>query len=379
MHEKKDYYEILGVSRDATQEEIKRAFRRLARKYHPDVNPGDKEAEEKFKLINEAFEVLSDPEKRAAYDQFGEAGLQGMGFEPGRERGFASFEDLFRDFGFDDIFDVFSFFGEKERHGPRPGSDLKYDIEITLEDAFYGMTTKIEVPIFEKCSFCGGTGAEPGTSPRICPDCRGSGEIRIVKRTGFMHTMKIVPCKKCEGTGRIIDSPCEKCGGSGRERKMRTVAVKIPRGIEDGQYLRLAGQGEPGEKGAPPGDLYIEIHIKEHPIFERHGKDLFCKTIIDLKTAILGGEIEVPTITGKAKIKIPPGTQSHTIFRLKNQGMPGLRDGKRGDQFVKIVVEIPRNLNKEQKRLIERFVEIGEKKKPKTSKGFFERLKEFKG
>jgi molecular chaperone DnaJ len=374
---KKDYYEILGVPRNASQEEIKRAFRHLARKYHPDVNPGNKEVEEKFKEINEAFEVLSDPEKRSAYDQFGEAGLEGVGFKPGGF-GFPSFDELFKDFGFGDIFDVFSEFRERERarHGPEPGADLKYEMEITLEDAFKGMTTKIEVPRFERCSVCGGTGARPGTSPRQCPKCGGTGEIRIIRRTAFMQTMNITPCNKCNGEGEIIETPCKKCNGTGRERKTRTVEVKIPAGVDNGQYLRLAGQGEAGSNGGPPGDLYVVINVREHPVFERHEDDLFCKTTIDLVTAILGGEVEIPTITGKARLRIPPGTQSYTVFRLRGQGMPRLRARGRGDQLVKVVVEIPSRLNKRQGEIIKDFVRAGEVRKPKTTKGFFERLRE---
>jgi molecular chaperone DnaJ len=364
---KRDYYEILGIPRNASQEEIKRAFRHLARKYHPDVNPGDKEAEEKFKEINEASEVLKDPEKRSAYDQFGEAGLEGF-----RPEGFPSFDELFKDFGFGDIFDIFSDFRERARY--QRGVDLKYEMEIALEDAFNGITTKIEIPRFERCSMCNGSGAKPGTSLRECPKCGGTGEIRIVRRTAFMQTMKITPCNKCNGEGKIIETPCKNCNGTGRERKTRIVEVKVPAGVEDGQYLRLAGQGEAGLNGGPPGDLYVVINVREHPIFERHGDDLFCKTTIDLKTAILGGEIEIPTLTSKAKLKIPPGTQSHTVFRLPGEGMPRLRAHGRGDQLVRVVVEIPSKLTRRQEEIIKEFVkEVG---KPKTTRGFFERLRE---
>lgn len=374
----KDYYKILGVDRDASGEEIKRAFRHLARKWHPDVNPGNKEAEEKFKEINEAFEVLKDPEKRNAYDQFGEAGVEGAGFRPGSQ-GFPSFDDLFRNFGFGDIFDVFS--GRSERRGspgPEQGADLKYDLKITLEDAFRGLETEIEVPRFEKCSACGGTGAKQGTSPKKCPKCGGTGEIRMVRRNLFMQTINIAPCDGCGGKGVIIENPCRKCRGTGRERKKRKVSVKIPPGVEEGQFLRLGGEGEAGSMGGPSGDLYVVITIKEHDVFERHGKDLFCKTSVSLPIAILGGEIEVPTMKGRAKIKIPSGTQSHTVFRLKGEGMPGLHERGRGDQMVKVVVEIPEKLGRDQKRLMEEYARsLG--KKTRTGKGFFERFREHKG
>ncbi len=374
----KDYYRILGVGRDASEEEIKRAFRHLARKWHPDVNPGNKQAEEKFKEINEAFEVLKDPEKRSAYDQFGEAGLEGAGFRAGG--GFPGFDDLFRNFGFGDIFDVFSGQGEAGgRAQAREGADLKYELEMTLEDAYHGIDTEIEVPRFEACSACGGTGAKPGTTAKECPKCGGAGELRTVRRTSFMQTMSVSPCDRCGGEGTLIESPCRKCGGSGMERKTAKVKVKIPPGVDGGQFLRLAGQGEAGSKGGHPGDLYVVVSIKEHAVFERHGKDLFCKATVGLPEAILGGEIEVPTIAGRAKIKIPPGTQGNTVFRLRGQGMPELRGRGKGDQLVRVSVEIPRSLSREQRRLAEDLARAFGKKRAEASRGFFERLREHKG
>ncbi|MBN2043311.1 MAG: molecular chaperone DnaJ [Candidatus Aenigmarchaeota archaeon] len=375
----KDYYDILGIDRDASEDEIKKAFRHLARKWHPDVNPDNKEAEGKFKEINEAFEVLKDPEKRSAYDQFGSAGVEGAGFRPG-SGGSPSFDDLFRNFGFGDIFDVFSGSGEKRRRsfGPEQGADLKYGLEMTLEDAFRGVETEILVPRFEQCSVCRGSGAKPGTSPKKCTKCGGTGEIRMVRRNAFIQTMNIAPCDRCGGEGTIIDKQCSHCDGTGKERKTRKVKVKIPAGVDDGQYLRLSGQGEAGSKGGPPGDLYIVIGLKEHPIFERHESDLFCRTSVSIAIAVLGGEIGVPTINGKAKIKIPSGTQSHTVFRLRGQGMPELHGRGRGDQLVKVVVDIPKKLSKDQKRLMEEYADTFEKK-IETSRGFFERLREHKG
>lgn len=375
---KKDYYELLGVDRNATQEDIKKAFRHMARKYHPDVNPDNKDAEDRFKEINEAFEVLKDPEKRSAYDQFGEAGIEGMGSEQSQGRGFGSFDDLFRDFGFGDIFNVFGGMGggRRRRGGPEPGADLRYDLEITLKDSYDGFNTKIKVPRTEQCSECDGSGAKKGTDPEKCPECGGSGEIRHIRRMGFMQTVNITHCDRCNGKGTIISKPCTKCKGSGKESKIRTVEVKIPPGVEDGQYLRLAGQGEAGDNGGYPGDLYVIIKVKEHPVFERHGNDIFCKTTLSIIKAILGGTLSVPTIKGNVELKIPPGTQSHTVFRLKGQGMPDVRRRRKGDQLVKVVIDVPRKLSKEQTRLIEEFNKTLEDDKEKTEKGFFEKLKE---
>lgn len=365
---KKDYYEILGVNRDASTDEIKRAFRQLARKYHPDVNPGNKEAEEKFKEINEAFQVLSDQQKRAQYDQFGHAAFKPEDFAG--FRGF-SFDDLFRNFGFGDIFDAFSRFGERER--AREGADLRYDIKILLNDAFNGLTHKIEVPHFVECDICKGTGAKPGFL-KDCKDCNGTGEIRRVQRSIFVQVVNISPCSKCNGSGKIATKSCETCNGIGRIKKIEKIEVKIPKGIDDGQYLRISGKGEPGDNGGQPGDLYVVVNIKEHEIFERHESDLFCKTTIDLGTAIFGGEIEVPTLSGKAKLKIPPRTQSYTVFRLKGQGMYHFNSNKKGDQLVKVIVKIPEKLSKQQEELLK---ESFSEKKIQTSKGFFEKLKEY--
>lgn len=369
----KDYYDILGVSRDASEDEIKKAFRQLARKYHPDVNPDKKDAEEKFKEINEAFEVLKDPEKRQAYDRFGEAGVEAEGYRSSG-RGFPGFDDIFSDFGFGDIFNVFSGSGQgpRSRHAHENGADLKYELEIDLEDAFRGVTIKIEVPRHEKCSVCKGSGAKPGTSSKQCSKCRGSGEVRMVRQIGFIQSLNIGPCDKCRGTGTIIESLCSNCKGAGREKKTRNVEVKIPAGVDDGQYLRLSGQGEAGANGGQEGDLYVVIRVKEHDLFERHETDFFCKTSIGLKTAISGGSVKVPTISGNATLKIPAGTQSHTVFRLNGMGMPEVHKKKRGDQLVKVVVEIPKKVDR---KLLESLKKHDEK--IRSGKGFFERLREF--
>lgn len=363
----KDYYKILGINKDASQDEIKKAFRQLARKYHPDVNLDNKDAEEKFKEINEAFQILSHPEKRKQYNQFGSSGFKAQDFSGFRS---PSFDDLFKDFGFGDIFDIFSGSrGAKERGG----ADLRYDIEINLEDAFKGLKTKIEIPHFAKCSTCDGTGAKPGFL-KECPECNGIGEVRRMQRNMFAKIINITPCMKCCGTGKIVTKLCETCNGEGKIKKIKKIEIKIPKGIDDGQYLRIAGEGEIGENGGSPGDLYIVVNIKEHKIFERRESNLFCSTTIDLRTAIFGGEIKIPTIDGISKLKIPPGTQSHTIFKLKYQGMPVLHSKQRGNLLVKVIVDIPKKISKKQEQLLKQFISG---KETKTTKGFFDRLKEY--
>lgn len=345
---KRDYYEILGVDKNASQEEIKKAFRQLAKKWHPDVNPSNiKEAEEKFKEINEAFQVLSDPQKRRQYDEYGHAAFKPEDFD---FREF-SFDEIFRNFGFGDIFRGFGF-GEREE-----GADIRYDIDITLEEAFEGTEKNINVPHTVACSVCKGTGAKPGFL-KNCDECNGTGEIRRVSRSAFAHMVNITACRKCGGLGKIAAKKCDECKGNGALRKTKTVKVNIPKGIDSGQYLRIAGEGEHGEAG--PGDLYVVVRIKDHSVFKRRHADLFCKTTIDLATAVLGGEIEVPTISGSVKIDIPPGTQSHTVFRLRSQGMPYINSSRRGDLLVKVVVNIPKKLTKKQERLLKEFFSEGE-------------------
>ena len=362
---KKDYYELLGLSKNASQDEIKKAFRNLAKKYHPDINK-DKNAEEKFKEINEAFQVLSDSQKRSQYDQFGHAA-----FRPEDSQGFRdfNFEDLFRNFGFEDIFEGFSGFEGKSRK--RKGQDMRYDLEISLEEAFNGLAKKIEVENFVKCEKCNGTGSKHGHTKK-CDECDGKGEVRRIQRIAFAQIVNIVTCRKCHGEGIISTKDCDNCDGEGKVAKLKKIEIKIPGGIENEQYLRIHEEGYLSEHNIP-GDLYVVVHIKDHEIFERNKENLYCKSIIDLGTAIFGGEIEVPTITGKAKLKIPSGTQSHTIFRLKGQGMHHLDSNKRGDQLVNVIVEIPEKLsNKQRESLKQAFHEH----KVETKKGFFEKFKE---
>ena len=344
---KGDYYEILGVKKDASQDDLKKAFRHLARKFHPDLNKGSKEAEEKFKEVNEAYQVLSDPQKKAQYDQVGHAD-----FKPGEytQARTPSYDDLFRDFGLGDIFDAYSTGSGRARS--RAGADLRYDIEISLTDAFYGTKNTVAVPHLTECRTCHGTGAQPGFI-RNCIKCGGTGEIRTIQKRGHQQVMNIAQCPDCGGSGKITDKPCEICHGRGSIQKTRRIEVSIPRGVEDKQLLRIAGEGEPGENQGPSGDLYAVVHIKKDSAFERQGADLHSTAIISLKTALLGGEINVRTITGTALLKIPGSTQSHTLFRLREQGMPYLNADNRGDLLVKIVVKIPEKLTKKQEELIQ--------------------------
>ncbi len=381
---KKDYYNILGVDKNASSDEIKRAYRKLARKYHPDVNPENKEAEAKFKELNEAFEVLGNQQKKAQYDQFGHAAFQQgaggggfQGFRGFRSGGFSSFEDIFSGSGFDDIFSAFSGMrSEETRRRSAPGADLRYDIIITLEEAYTGITKKIQVPRFEKCSACEGTGAKGGTAKKTCDKCNGSGQVRQVRRSFLGQIVTIGMCDKCKGRGTVIETPCPECSGNGRVKKTRTIDIKIPPGVDNDSHLRIAGEGEAGMNGAPSGDLYIVIHIKPHDIFERYENDLYCKTTIGIAQAILGDEIEIPTIKGKAKLKIPAGTQSHTVFKLRGQGMPDVHGRGKGNQLVKVVVEIPKTLTKKQRQLMEEYA--GESKQKATvGKGFFDKMKEY--
>jgi len=376
---KRDYYEVLGVSRDATEDEIKKAFRKLARKYHPDVNKEDKDAAEKFKEINEAYEVLKDPEKRARYDKFGHAGVGQGGFDAGDFGGFGNFGN-FGGFGsdiFEDIFDIFGGgFGRSSRRGPTRGADLRYDLEITLEEAAFGAEKDIEIFRMERCNRCNGTGAKPGTSPKTCPTCGGSGQVRKVQNLGPMQFTNVTTCGNCGGRGYIIEEACPKCHGRGQAKVSRKLKIKIPAGVDTGSQLRMSGEGEPGELGGPPGDLYVVIRVKPHKLFVRQGDDLIYEAPISFVQAALGDEIEIPTLEEKVKLKIPEGTQPGTRFRLRSKGIPHIKGYGRGDIIVRVDVVIPKNLNDKQKELLMKFASIsGEDVKP-ASKGLFRKMKD---
>ena len=354
----KDYYEILGVSRNASQEEIKKAYRRLARKYHPDLHPGDKEAEERFKEISEAYEVLSDPEKRAVYDARGHAGLHDQGYQ-----GFSDVEDIFS--AFSDIFEEFlgGFGGftsrRKAQRRPRRGADLSYEISVSLEDVYFGREISLEIERYENCELCGGSGLAPGAKPQYCPTCKGRGHV--VHTEGFFRLS--TTCPTCHGVGTFISDPCPKCHGEGRRRKRRTLKVHIPPGIEDGAVIKIAGEGEAGLYGGPPGDLYLRVHVLPHEVFERRGKDLYLEVPISVVEAMLGGEIEVPTLEEKVKVKIPRGIQPGDTLALEGKGLPDVHGGPRGDLILRFRVEIPKDLTKRQEELLKEFAEIERKKK----------------
>ncbi len=371
---KRDYYEVLGIGKDATEQDIKKAFRQLAKKYHPDLNPDNKEAEQKFKEINEAYEVLSDPDKKARYDRFGHAGVNGQ--NGGFGQGFEGFSGGFGDI-FEDIFDMFGGgFSSSRRNSPRKGADIKYRLDIEFEEAAFGAEKEIEFSRTENCSKCNGTGAEPGTSKTKCPKCNGSGEVKYAQATPFGQIVRVGTCDKCNGTGEITDKPCSKCSGTGKERRSKKINIKIPAGVDTGSVIPLRGEGEAGEKGGPSGDLYIYINVKPHEIFTREGNDIYCEIPISFVQASLGGEIDIPSLDENIKHIIPEGTQTDTVFKFKNKGIPNVRGYGRGDQYVKVVVQVPTKLNDKQKELLNQFaVESGEKVY-EHKKGFFDKVKD---
>lgn len=380
MAEKRDYYEILGIQKNASVDEIKSAYRRLALKYHPDRNPADRKvAEEKFKGLSEAYAVLSDQQKRAQYDQFGHAGIDSRYTTEDIYRG-ADFSSIFEDLGIGgldlgDIFEHFGLFGGggTRRGGRRRGSDLQYDLEIAFEEAAFGTTKSFIVPRHEICQICKGEGAAPGSSKTRCPQCGGSGQVS--SSGGFVFFSR--PCDRCHGEGTIIAKPCQKCKGTGRVVVERKISVKIPAGIESGMRLRVSQEGEAGLRGGQRGDLYVLVYVRPHEIFERHNDDIVCEVPISMVEASLGTEVEVPTLEGKVRMKVLPGTQSGKIFRLKGKGIVSLHDHLRGDEHVRIIVEIPTNLNNVQRRLLEEFARAsGEETFPKAA-SFIKKIKSF--
>lgn len=367
---KRDYYEILGVSRGASEAELKAAFRKLAMVHHPDKNRDDKTAEAKFKELNEAYQVLSDPQKRGAYDRFGHQAFENGGGGPGFG---GEFTDVMSD-----IFE--SFFGEgrgpRAANGRERGSDLRFNLEISLEEAFGGKAATVNVPTAMACDACTGTGAKPGTKPRQCTTCGGIGKVRASQ--GFFSIERT--CPNCGGRGQMIDDPCTACGGAGRVMRERTLSVNVPAGVEDGTRIRLTGEGEGGMRGGPAGDLYIFLSVKPHPIFQRDGADLFCRVPLGLVTAALGGDIEVPNLDGgRSHVVIPPGTQAGKQFRLKTKGMPVLRSRDVGDLYIQVAVETPQNLTRRQRELLMEFDKESSGSTQPESTGFFGRMKDFLG
>ena len=384
MSTKRDYYEVLGVSKSADATEIKKAYRKLAMKYHPDKNQGDKEAEEKFKEINEAYEVLSDETKRKNYDQFGHEGVNGQGFGGAGGfggQGFGGFDDIFGDI-FGDMFGGGFGGGRQRRRGPERGADIRQRINISFEEAAFGKKVQVKINRSEECNECHGSGAKPGTSKKTCSTCNGSGQVQSVQRTPFGNIASTRTCSTCNGEGEVIESPCTKCHGKGSIRKTKTIEVDIPAGIDEGQMIKLSGQGELGTRGGPRGDLYIEVNVKSHQLFTREGYDVYLEMPITFAQATLGDKIQVPTLDGKVEYEIPEGTQTGTVFRLKGKGIPKLRSNVRGDQYVKVTVEIPKKLNDKQKELVRQFAkecgeEVHERQQSLSNKidSFFKNLK----
>ena len=385
MSTKRDYYDVLGVDKSADATAIKKAYRKLAMKYHPDKNPGDKEAEEKFKEINEAYEVLSDETKRRNYDQFGHEGVNGQGFGGAGGfggQGFGGFDDIFGDI-FGDMFGGgFSGGSRQRRRGPERGADIKQRVNISFEEAAFGKKVQVKINRSEECDQCHGSGAKPGTSKKTCPTCHGSGQVQSVQRTPFGNIASTRTCSTCNGEGEVIDSPCSKCHGKGSIRKTKTIEVDIPAGIDNGQMIKLGGQGELGTRGGPRGDLYIEVNVQSHPLFTRDGYDVYLEMPITFAQATLGDKIQVPTLDGKVQYEVPEGTQTGTVFRLKGKGIPKLKSNVRGDQYVKVTVEIPKKLNEKQKELVREFAkecgqEVHQRQKTLSDKidNFFKNLK----
>ncbi len=367
----KDYYEVLNVSRDATADEIKKAYRTLAKKYHPDLNPNNEEAEQKLKEINEAYEVLGNPDKRARYDRFGHAGVDGQ--TGGFGQGFGGFGDIF-----DDIFDVFGGgYGTGTRKpGPRKGADLRYDLKIKFEEAYFGTEKEIQIRKTESCSKCKGTGVKPGSSKETCHKCKGSGEVKYAQNTPFGQFVRVSTCDVCGGTGEVIKEKCPVCHGTGKETKNKKIKVKIPAGVRTGSIISIKGEGEAGERGGPPGDLFIYISVKEHKIFKRVRNDIYCEIPISFPQAALGAEIKVPTLEGIEKYNIPEGTQTGTEFKFRNKGFPSVKGYSKGDLIFKVKVIVPKKLTSKQKELILDFAKESGDSLNQEKRGFFDKMKD---
>ena len=378
---KRDYYEVLGVQKGASEEEIKKAYKKMARKYHPDLNPGDKDAEEKFKEVNEAYEVLSDSEKKARYDQFGFAGVDpNFGAGTGGWGGGAGGAG----FDFGDLGDIFgSFFGggfgggqaRRNPNAPQRGESIRMNLTISFEEAAFGCEKELELDRYESCETCRGSGAAPGTSPETCPDCGGSGVVQTRRQTPMGVFASTAPCSRCGGRGKIIKEPCKDCRGSGMVRRRRKIQASVPAGIDNGQTISIRGQGHAGKNGGPAGDLLVTITVRPHELFRREGTSVLCEAPITFPQAVLGAELEIPTIDGKVKYDIPEGTQSVTTFRLKGKGIPALNGRGRGDQYVTVYIETPRNLNREQKEALKKFAEAVGENNYEERKSFFRKFK----
>jgi molecular chaperone DnaJ len=370
---KRDYYEVLGVNRDASEDDIKKAYRKLAMQFHPDRNPDNPKAEERFKEAKEAYEVLSEADRRAAYDRFGHAGVDASAAAgAGGGAGFGNFGDVFGD-----IFsEIFGGAGGRARSNVYRGADLRYNLEITLEDAARGSETKIRIPTLEACETCHGSGAKPGTQPVTCPTCNGQGQVRIEQ--GFFSLAQT--CPRCSGTGKVVKDPCGACSGQGRVKKQKTLSVKIPPGVDEGDRIRLAGEGEAGVNSGPPGDLYVVIRLKQHAVFSRENSDLHCEMPISFTLAALGGELEIPTLDGSAKLRVPPETQTGKVFRLRGKGIKAVRSNEYGDLFCHVVVETPVSLNARQRELLQELESINQRDAGKhnpRAKSWMDKVKEF--
>jgi len=379
MAEKRDYYEVLGIQKGASEDEIKKAYRKMAKKYHPDLNPGDAAAEENFKQVNEAYEVLSDAQKKARYDQYGHAGVD-PNYGAGGAGGYGGFTDM--DFDIGDIFS--SFFGggggrRANPNAPRRGSDAAATVVLSFEESAKGCKKQVEINLVESCTECGGSGAQKGTSPKTCPNCGGSGQVRRQQRTPFGVMQTQAACDRCHGSGRIIETPCSHCHGSGRVTNRRTIGVNIPAGINDGQSIMIRGKGNAGQNGGPAGDLQVRISVRPHPLFERRGNDIYCDLPLTYVQAALGAEVQVPTLDGKEPFTIKEGTQPGELLRLKGKGFPDLQGRRMGDLVFRVTIEVPRNLNHEQKELLRKFDSSTSDKNYQRRKGFFDKLKDLFG